>query len=340
MKRSARLWAILILVLSTAFYAVEPPYFVFPEFFPEPQYNFAANPLDRAKIELGRVLFYDPILSKDNTISCASCHSPYNAFAHTDHDLSHGIDDQIGRRNAPALFNLAWQKEFMWDGAVNHLDVQALAPISHPQEMGEDIASVVKKLNASKEYERLFFEAFGDSMVTGERVLKALSQFQLTLVSGGSKYDQARRGKAEFTEQEAKGYALFLLHCNACHTEPLFSSYGFANNGLPADPTLNDYGRWTVTKRSQDSLLFKIPSLRNLSYTYPYMHDGRFKRLHEVLDHYTDGIAASPTLADELRKPMELTSNDKADLIAFLLTLNDKDFVFDKKHLFPDKKRE
>ncbi|MCP4441093.1 MAG: cytochrome-c peroxidase [Aureispira sp.] len=330
-------YSILVLISlgCMGFYTIELKLFDYPEYFPVPEYNFDENPLEEAKVELGRALFYDPILSKDNTISCASCHSPYNAFAHTDHDLSHGINDEIGTRNAPALFNLAWQKSFMWDGAINHLDVQALAPISHPAEMGESIANVVNKLQNSALYRKMFFEAYGDSLATGEYTLKALSQFQLTLVSSNSKYDKVKVGKDSFTVQEQAGYTLFIKNCNSCHTEPLFSNYSFANNGLSIDTTLNDYGKWGISKQSKDSLLFKIPSLRNLSYTYPYMHDGRFKKLNEVLKHYTTGISHSKTIAKELKRPIILSSNDKVDLIAFLLTLNDKDFVFDPKNKFP-----
>ena len=307
----------------------------FPSHFPKPVYDFKKNPLSKDKIELGRVLFFDPILSKDNSISCASCHSSYNAFAHTDHDLSHGIGDSIGRRNAPALFNLAWQSTFMWDGAVNHLDVQALAPITHPQEMGEDLETVVKKLQDSKIYPKLFYKAFKDSVITVERVLKSLSQFQLTLISANSKYDRVKEGKEEFTDQEWKGYELFKTNCSACHTEPLFSNYSFANNGLSLDSTLNDYGKWMITKNSSDSLKFKVPSLRNLSYTYPYMHDGRFKKLNQVLNHYSKEMVVSSTLAPELKDKISLSSDEKADLIAFLLTLNDKSFVFNPDFQFP-----
>jgi len=242
-------------------------------------------------------------------------------FAHTDHDLSHGIFDAIGTRNAPALFNLAWQKEFMWDGAINHIDMQALAPISHPGEMGSSINEVVSTLNASNAYKELFQKAFGEKTVTGAKVLKALTQFQLTLVSANAKYDKVNMGKDSFTLQENNGYLLFKKNCNTCHQEPLFSTYQFANNGLPVDTTLNDFGRWRVTGQTKDSLHFKIPSLRNLSYSYPYMHDGRFKTLREVLNHYTE-------------QKIPLTSNEKADIIAFLLTLNDADFVFDKNNKY------
>lgn len=314
--------------------SIENDLFYQPSYFPKPTYNFGSNPLDSNIISLGRILFYDPILSADHSISCATCHSPYNAFAHTDHDLSHGLEDAIGTRNAPALFNLAWQEKFMWDGAINHLDMQALAPISHPKEMGSSIDVIVKKLNASQSYQSIFYKAFRDSFATGTKVLKALSQFQLTLVSANAKYDKVVRGEDSFTIQEKNGYQLFKIHCNSCHTEPLFSSYGFENNGLPIDPTLNDYGRWAMTNNPTDSLKFKVPSLRNLSFTYPYMHDGRFTNLKDVIHHYTNGIQITNNLSHKLIDPIRLTSNEKVDLIAFLLTLNDSEFVFDKKHQF------
>jgi cytochrome c peroxidase len=229
-----------------------------PAGWPKPQYDFDKNPLSANKIRLGRILFYDPILSRDSSTSCASCHSPFNAFAHTDHDLSHGIDDQIGTRNAPPLFNMAWQSLFMWDGAINHLDMQALAPISHPKEMGESIENLSKKLAASTRYRALFQNAFGDSTVSGERILKALSQFQLTLVSYNSKYDSVMRKESSFNAQELQGYELFKQHCSSCHREPLFSNFDFANNGLSVDSTRNDYGRMKITQNAKDSLKFKI----------------------------------------------------------------------------------
>lgn len=324
-----------IFIAASLAFVSQVEYLKYPEYFPAPVYDFGKNELTDEKILLGRALFYDPILSKDNTISCASCHSPFNAFAHTDHDLSHGIHDEIGTRNAPALFNLAWQSSFMHDGAINHLDMQALAPISHPKEMNETIENVVKKLGAKSIYDKLFTNAYGDNAITGERILKALSQFQLTLVSANSKYDQVKQGNAEFTAQEQTGYALFQKNCNSCHQEPLFSTYAFKNNGLPIDTTLNDFGRILVTQQVSDSLLFKVPTLRNLSFTFPYMHDGRFKKLRHVLNHYTKGIEQYPTLSEELQQPILLHSRDKADLIAFLLTLNDKEFVFNPKFQYP-----
>ncbi len=321
-------------IISVAFYSKKTG-LVYPKNFPEPSYNFEQNQLSDAKIALGRMLFYEPMLSKDGSVSCASCHSPYNAFAHTDHALSHGINDSIGMRNAPALFNLAWQTSFMWDGAINHLDVQALAPLTHKGEMAESLDSVLLKLKADKNYKIAFYTAWKDSTLTGERFLKSLAQFQLNLVSATAKYDKVKAGKATFTKQEKAGYTLFKANCNSCHQEPLFSNYTFANNGLPVDKTLSDLGKLAQSEKKTDSLLFKIPSLRNLSFTFPYMHDGRFTKLSEVLNHYTSGIAQSNSLHADLRKSIVLSANEKIDLTAFLLTLNDTAFVFNPANKFP-----
>jgi cytochrome c peroxidase len=331
-----RLIIIFFLGLLTSF-GIYNEYFNYPTYFPIPTYNFKENPLKKDKILLGKLLFYDPIFSKNNQVSCASCHSSYNAFAHTDHNLSHGIGDQIGNRNAPALFNLAWQKNLMWDGAIHHLDVQSLAPISNPKEMGENIKSVVEKLQKTDLYPDLFKKAFGDKTITGERILKAIAQFELTLISANSKYDQVKLGKEKFSEQEQKGYDLFKKNCNSCHTEPLFFNNQFENNGLPLDSVLQDFGKFSITKNAADKRKFKVPSLRNLSYTYPYMHDGRFKKLQQVLNHYTSGIEKSETLSPLLQNNIALSADEKVDLIAFLLTLNDKEFVFDEKFQFPEK---
>jgi cytochrome c peroxidase len=326
MKIKSTFLLILIFILNASFIE-QFLVLIYPSYFPKTKYDFTNNPLNISKIALGKAIFYDPILSADNTISCASCHSPYNAFAHTDHTLSHGINNQIGNRNAPALFNLAWQKSFMWDGAIHHLDFQALAPINSVTEMGETTTSVVQKLNTSHFYKKLFYNAFSDSAATGERMLQSLAQFQLTIISNKSKYDLVRSKQTTFTQQEKNGYALFLKNCNSCHTEPLFSTYEFANNGLKLDSTLHDFGKGVLTKRSEDSMLFKIPSLRNLSYTYPYMHDGRFKKLGEVIHHYTHEIQPTKTLSAQLKKRIILTANERVDLLAFILTLNDKDFA-------------
>ncbi len=322
-------------LLLSAFKMIEELIPASPGNWPKPNYDFAKNPLTKEKIELGRALFYDPILSRNNTISCASCHSQYTAFTHVDHALSHGIEDKMGTRNSPTLVNLAWQKDFMWDGAVNHLDVQALAPISNPQEMDEKIEKVVVKLQQSRIYPKLFLAAFKDSLITGQNTLKAIAQFMLTFLSCNSKYDSVMNGQSKFTFQEKNGYELFKKNCSSCHKEPLFTNCEFENNGLPVDTTLKDMGRMAITKNPKDSLKFKVPSLRNIEFSQPYMHDGRFKRLPDVLNHYTKGIKPSKTLSNQLLRPITLSSNEKVDLTAFLLTLTDKKFLFNKAYSYP-----
>jgi cytochrome c peroxidase len=306
-----------------------PMPFVIPEGWAKPVYDFSKNPLTKQGFELGRHLFYDPILSRDNTISCASCHLQATGFTHVDHELSHGIDGKIGNRNAMTIMNVAWSKNFMWDGGVNHLDMQPLAPLSNAVEMDENLGNVVKKLNASTRYKTLFSNAFGDSLVTSQRMLFAFSQFILQLNSYNSKYDKYVRKEVggELNTQEINGLQLFRTHCASCHTEPLFTNNGFEKNGLPMDATLNDFGRMNVTHNAADSLKFKVPTLRNIQFTFPYMHDGRFKKLRDVLNHYAT--------TDKLKTPIALNSNEKTDIIAFLLTLTDNEFLFDKRFGFP-----
>jgi len=306
-----------------------------PANWPTPVYKFENNQLTKEKIFLGRVLFYDPILSKDSSISCNSCHTPYNAFTHVDHALSHGIHDSVGTRNSLAIMNLAWQKTFMWDGAINNLDMQSLAPISHAAEMASNINEVVLKLNRSKLYKKLFYKAFADSIATGAHTLKAIAQFMLTIVSANAKYDRVVSEAENFNEQEQNGYKIFKTHCASCHTEPLFTNNEFANNGIGIDSVLKDTGRMRITQKKEDAYKFKIPTLRNIEFTFPYMHDGRFKRLSEVLNHYTIGIKKTETLSPLLKDKIVLSANDKVDLTAFLLTLSDKQFLFDQKFAYP-----
>ncbi|MBC7775347.1 MAG: c-type cytochrome [Phycisphaerae bacterium] len=316
-----------LLSASTLPWKSEPVELEFPKSWPKPVYDFSKNPLTKQGVELGRRLFYDPILSRDSTVSCSNCHLSFTAFTHVDHALSHGIENRIGTRNSPALTNLAWAKSFMWDGAVNHLDFQALAPIAHPAEMDNSIENVVQKIQVNPKYKTRFFEAFGDSIVTGERLLKAMAQFELTLISANSKYDRMIVGKEKFTEQEQSGYQVFQKNCASCHVEPLFTNHNFERNGLPLDTTLNDFGRMKITKLPADSLKFKVPTLRNIEFSYPYMHDGRFKKLREVINHYAQTTA--------LARKIELSPNEKVDLVAFLLTLTDKEFLFNPNHSFP-----
>jgi cytochrome c peroxidase len=303
--------------------------FKIPEGWPAPVYDFRNNPLKPEMIALGKQLFFDPALSRDGTISCASCHLPQTAFTHVDHNLSHGIEGRIGTRNSPALINLAWGKSFMWDGAVHRLEDQPLQPIVNPLEMDEKIERVAARLQQQRQYVQQFGKAFGDTQVTGPRMLKALTQFMLTAVSATAKYDQVMAGKASFNEYESRGYTLFKTNCASCHKEPLFTSGGFENNGLEEDTALHDYGRMKITSKPADRGKFKVPTLRNIEVTYPYMHDGRFRNLQMVLFHYTNEIRQTPSLSPQLRKPIVLTENDKRDLIAFLKTLTDEQFLHD-----------
>jgi cytochrome c peroxidase len=326
---------VLLALFGSAFVSSDHLIFPKPAQWPEPAYPFDRNPLSAEKIQLGRILFYDPLLSADQKISCASCHNPYNAFAHADHALSHGIGDRSGNRNAPALFNLAWQKSFMWDAAIADLDMQALAPISHPDEMGETIAQVVEKIGREKRYQEAFERAWGSREVNSQRILFSLSQFMLSLVSSDAKYDRVKKGNDVFTFQEEKGYRLFSEHCASCHPEPLFSDYRLHNNGLLPDPLLQDAGHARISHKREDSLLFKTPSLRNVEYTYPYMHDGRFKKLSDVIHHYSDGTAFSTSVDDRLKGGLHLSEKEEVDLVAFLLTLTDKEFLFAPEHQYP-----
>jgi cytochrome c peroxidase len=309
-------------------------YFEVPKGWPKPHYDFRTNPLTEEGFQLGRHLFYDPILSRDNTISCASCHLQATGFTHVDHDLSHGIEGKIGLRNSLTLQNLAWSKNFMWDGGVNHLDVQAIAPITSAVEMDETLENVVNKLNRSEKYQELFYKAFGIKKITGQFTLKAISQFVVSLSTFNSKYDKVIRKEEVFTEREQHGYDLFKTHCASCHQEPLFTADKFENNGLTIDPTLNDLGRIKITNKKEDLLHFKIPTLRNAQFTFPYMHDGRFNTLTEVVKHY-NSLGNDKNLPSAFAKPMNLTANDRVDLVLFLTTLTDKAFLFDKRYSYP-----
>ena len=309
--------------------------FPVPAGWPSPVQSIGSDDLLSDRIALGRRLFYDPVLSADSTISCSSCHSPFSAFAHTDHALSHGIHDGIGNRNAPALFNLAWQQRFMWDGSKKSLEEQMQIPIEHPKEMGESLLHVEDKINHIPSYRNLFSSAFGNDSVSEERILHALRSFLLILVSKDSRYDQMKAGEIKFTDQESRGYHLFKAHCNGCHTEPLFTNGRFAYNGLVPDSLLSDMGRMAITRDKRDSLKFRIPTLRNIEFTYPYMHDGRMGHLKQVIDHYSDALPSGNMMPALLKSPLHLSSNEKTDLLAFLLTLSDKKFIFNKDFGFP-----
>lgn len=303
--------------------------------FPEPVYNFANNKITKEGFELGRSLFYEARLSRNNTVSCGSCHIQSAAFTQHGHDVSHGIDDRLGTRNSPPIMNLAWNKAFMWGGGVFDLDLQPIVPITAHEEMDESLENVFNKLRAMQKYTSLFKSAFGTEEINTARFMKALSQFMLMCVSSNSKYDKVMRkeGNTSFSQIELDGYNLFKDKCASCHNEPLFTDGSFRNNGLALSP-VKDQGLYTSTLLETDRYKFKVPSLRNLMYTAPYMHDGRFLTLDAVLEHYNSQVQPlanlDPFLNQNGKLGIVLTAVDKTNLLAFLATLNDESFVNNK----------
>jgi len=312
-----------------------PLTFSIPAGFPAPQYTFTGNPLTQEGFELGRKLFYDGRLSKDGNFPCASCHQQFAAFATYDHPLSHGFNNQFTFRNAPGLFNLAWNKEMHWDGGITNIEVQPLAPLTAPNEMAEDINNVIGKLQQDDTYKKMFRAAFGSDTINSQRMLLALTQFVNSLVSANSKYDKVKLGLTGFTQTEQNGYTLFQSKCTGCHPEPLFTDHSFRNTGIPVDPYINDIGRMRITNKKEDSLKFKVPSLRNVALTFPYGHDGRFSTITSVLDHYSSGVQTSASLDPLLKNRIPLTNAEKFYLLEFLKTLTDSTFIKDERFAQP-----
>ncbi len=295
------------------------------------------NPLTEEGISLGKKLFFDRRLSKNNSKSCASCHNPNNAFTDVA-QFSVGVDGQIGTRNSMPLFNLAWNfnERFAWDGSELSLERQALEPITNPIEMDSDWQDVLDKLQQDSEYPNLFFQAFGTNIIDSDLVVKAIAQFERTLISGSSKFDRYLQGNAELTSEELNGFNVFMdedrgdcFHCHGSDNNPLWTDNSFHNNGLNA--TFTDLGLGAITGDPNDNGKFKSPSLRNLAFTAPYMHDGRFATLEEVINFYSEGLQISSTIDPLMKKAnqggVQLSDQDKADLKAFLLTLSDNEFI-------------
>jgi cytochrome c peroxidase len=310
--------------------------FNIPAGFPSPPYTFFGNTPTVEGFRLGRKLFYDQQLSRDNSISCADCHQQFAAFANLDHPLSHGVDNQFGVRNSPPLFNLPWMPGMMWDGGVTNFEVQPFAPITNPVEMDQPIPVLIAKLNASNEYKLLFKAAFGDDSITSARIFKSLVQFMGLMTSANSKYDQYLKGQTTLTTAEGNGLNIFRSKCASCHVEPLLTDHSFRSNGLNVDAILQDSGRATITQLASDLYKFKVPSLRNVSRTWPYMHDGRFNTLDEVYDHYATIDSTKLNLDTVLRNGIQLTSLERSELTAFLNTLTDFSFINDQRFKDPD----
>lgn len=295
------------------------------------------NPLTVEGVDLGKRLFFDPILSDDGSMACASCHKPQSAFA-DNLEKSIGIDGISGTRNSMPLFNLAWNynDRFNWDGSALSLASQAIEPVENPVELHSIWEEVVERLQNHPEYPELFRLAFKTNTISVELTTKAIAQFERTLISANSKFDNYSLGLTALTAQELNGLDIFLredkgdcFHCHGNPSNPLWTDNDFHNNGL--DQTFTDLGLGAVTGDPNDYGKFRTPSLRNLEFTAPYMHDGRFETIDEVIDFYSEGLQNSPTI-DPLMKNIDqggvqLSPSDKEDLKAFLLTLSDPSFL-------------
>lgn len=313
------------------------------------------NPLTIEGIALGRNLFYEKQLSRNGQVSCGSCHQQAKAF--TDGTkFSMGVDRELTSRNSMSIVNLLWNTKFFWDGRAGTLEEQSLQPIIDHIEMDLPLEAAVERLSASESYRQQFFAAYTTDEITADRIAQSIAQFMRTLVSSNSKYDQFLLGQAELTDQEKLGMDLFFTHpvpniglrggnCGDCHLNILTSGdregfQGFHNNGIDTEENLDD-GLMKVTGDLIDKGKFKAPSLRNIALTAPYMHDGRFASLSEVLDHYNENIQNSATLdvliTDATNNSVQgetvklgLTKEEKEAIIVFLHTLTDQDFTSDE----------
>ncbi|MEX1188955.1 MAG: cytochrome c peroxidase [Bacteroidia bacterium] len=296
-----------------------------PGHFPSTVYNFGNFPPDEKKVAIGRRLFYDESLSLDSTISCASCHKQNAAFADEGRQVSTGVNGSPGFRNAPALFNLAWKPLFMWDGGIVNLELQPIAPITDAHEMSMSLSEVLIRLNSNENYKQLYKGAFGTEEINSQMLLVSFAQFLATMVSSQSAYDKFILGDAtSLNENQVRGLNIFRENCSSCHTEPLLSDYSFRRNGLSI--TAQDSGRQRITLDEDDRGRFMVPSVRNISLSSPYMHDGRFQTLDEVIDHYINPENTFQ-IDESIGIGIPLNNEERGDLIEFLKSLDDPHFV-------------
>ncbi len=329
------------------------PYVLDTKLLPPPPPLPADNQLTQATVLLGKMLFNERMLSKDESQSCADCHLQKDAFSDL-RQFSIGVEGKPGKRQAMGVFNMAWQRPgpqrgFFWDGRAPRLRDQALMPIQDELEMNETLENCVTKLSDSKTYRDQFIRAFGDDTVTTDRMGLAMEQFMNTLVAGNNKHDRVLRGTETFTMEEQRGRDLFFgevdpfsgkvgAECFHCHGGPNMTNDQYMNNGLDTDAEFTDLGRFNVSKQARDRARFRVTSLRNIDLTPPYMHDGRFETLEEVIDHYNTGAKNSATVEADLMQynlrpgGLGLSAMDKQDLIAFLKTLTDRDLPSDPAH--------
>jgi len=320
-----------------------------PEGFPQMEIP-ADNPLTVGGVSLGRHLFYDPILSIDSTQSCSSCHLQEANF--TDNlPVSTGVDGIAGNRSSMSLLNIGFHNTgLFWDGRVKTLEEQALIPVEDPIELHDSWPNVESKLRRHSMYPKMFREAFGienKREISRELAVKAIAQFERTLISSGqSKYDRVVAGTAIFTDQELDGFEIYFdinddqsqhAECGHCHNAPLFTTNEYFNNGIDAVESLEDFddiARGKVTGLRFDNGAFKVPTLRNIEFTAPFMHDGRFETIDEVIAHYATGGHPADNLGAVLR-PLSITDANKAALIAFIKTLQDDDFLHNQAFSSP-----
>jgi cytochrome c peroxidase len=342
MKKRYFLWFIIPLFFSCSNdneddYIDVPLEFTVPSNFPPLAYDITLNPPTEKGFELGKKLFYDGRLSSDGVVSCGFCHIQENAFTHHGHVFSHGVGDNIGTRNTPAIQNLGYQTTFMYDGAASHLDLQPIIPFTSPIEMNGNFTAAIAMMKSDATYQKLFTAAFKDGKINSENMLKALSQFMLMVTSSNSRFDKYRRKESggTLTAEELSGYDVFKAKCSSCHATDLMTDNSFRNNGLVINPQLKDVGRYRVTQLATDYYKFKVPSLRNVEKTAPYMHDGRFGTLEGVLEHYASGVTNSETLDPILNQNgklgITLSAQEKTQVISFLKTLTDNQYLTDKR---------
>lgn len=317
---------------------------------PDPQLP-TDNLLTKEKVNLGRMLFYEKRLSKDLTQSCADCHIQTDGFSDI-RPFSLGVELKEGRRNAMAIFNMAFHNNgFFWDGRAPLLRDQSLRPIQDPLEMNETLPNAISKLKNEKMYRDQFIRAFGSDSIDALKMSLAMEQFMMIIVSHNSKYDKYLKGEVQLNPDEERGMSLFFSEsdpvnnlkggeCFHCHNGFNFTNNDYMNNGLDEENSFRDLGRFEVTNNNKDKANFKVPSLRNIEVTGPYMHDSRFKTLEEVIEHYNSGVKKSSTTSDLLQQNfngLNLTSQDISDLVAFLKTLTDPVYLNNPEYKNPFK---
>lgn len=334
-------------VVDTTPYAIEYPE-IMAQYLP-PISSPKDNPLTVEGVELGRKLFYDELLSINNNQSCASCHLLDRGMSDTG-AVSVGSEGMVGTRNAMPLFNLGWMDHFFWDGRANTLEEQALMPVRDPIEMHESWTNVVAKLQADDTYPFLFERVFGTQTIDSMMVVYAIAQFERTIISANAPFDKylltGSSGWNAMDELAAyQGFALFMdenkgdcFHCHGDSFNPLWTDNLFHNNGL--DAVVTDKGLGKVTGNPSDDGKFKTPSLRNLVFTGPYMHDGRFSTLDQVINHYSEGLNNSPTIDPLMKKVddggVQLTPDEKYYLKMFLISLSDSSFIENQNYSDPE----